>query len=301
MQGACRFRSGVLACAIVLWSASGVSAQERCFVGGVDQPGGCRFEAPRWVGEFATLSANGLLGALTGGLAQHFHGGSFQDGFVRGAMGGAIVYAGKRITSERFSGAGLLGRGVAALGSSAVRNAGAATPSFSRLTLPLGPLWLDIDAPTRALGVRVDPVALGWVVYAVVETELEIDWGGTLSAGAPVFRTENRSLRLSGDSVHTAGVTNAGIMFLSDVPAFGPSHARRQGAHERVHVIQEDQLAIMWTDPLGEWALRRTPALSGAESLLVVNLSTEILRLLGGAIPEYGDRPWELESIFRAR
>jgi hypothetical protein len=32
-----------------------------------------------------------------------------------------------------------------------------------------------------------------------------------------------------------------------------------------------------------------------------VNLSTELLRLLGGLIPEHGDRPWELESIFLAR
>ncbi len=301
MTGMCRFRAGVAAFTILVWSGSAVSAQEQCFAGSVDHPGGCRFEAPRWAGEFATMSANGMLGALTAGFAQHFRGGSFQDGFVRGAMGGVIVYAGKRISSERFSGAGLLGRGVAAAGSSAVRNAGTAAPSFSRLTLPLGLLWLDIDTPTWELGARVDPAALAWVVYAIAEPELKIDWSGTLSAGTPLFLTNNKSLRLPGDSIHTAGVTNAGTVFLADVPAFGPDHARRQSAHERVHVIQEDQLAIMWTDPLGGWALRRTPGLSGAGPLLVVNLSTEILRLLGGAIPEHSDRPWELESIFLAR
>ena len=301
MTRARRFKAGVVAFTILLWNGSGVSAQEPCLAGSVDHPRACRFEAPRWVGEFATMSANGLLGALTAGFAQHFRGGSFQDGFVQGAIGGSIAYAGKRIASERFSGAGLLGRGVAAAGSSAVRNASAEAPSFSRLTFPLGPLWLDIDAATWEFRVRVDPAALAWVVYAVAEPELEVDWSGTLSAGTPLFRTNNKALRLQGDSVHTAGVTNAGIVFLADVPAFGPSHARRQGTHERVHVIQEDQLAIMWTDPLGEWALRRTPALNGAGPLLAVNLSTEILRLLGGAIPEYGDRPWELESIFLAR
>ena len=285
----------------LLSGAHGADAQESCFSGRVDQPIECGFEAPRWAGELASLSANGLLSGLTGGLVQHFRGGSFQDGFARGVMGGTIVYAGKRIASERFSGAGLVGRGVAAIGASTVRNAGAAVPSFSRLTFPLGPLWLDVDTPTWDFRVRVDPAALVWVVYAVAEPELDLSWSKSLSAGTAVFRTHNRSLRLSGDTVHTAGVANAGIVFLADVPAFGPDHARRQGAHERVHVIQEDHLSIMWTRPLGEWALHRVPALAGADRFVVVNLSTELLRLLGGAIPRHGDRPWELESIFLAR
>lgn len=294
-------RCGVLTLITTLVSASGASAQEHCFAGSVDPPGGCGFDAPRWSGELATLGANGILGALTGGLVQRLRGGSFQDGFTRGAMGGAIVYMGKRIASERFSGSGLLGRGVGALGSSVVRNAGAATSSFSRLTFPVGPLWLDVESASGALRARVDPAALAWILYAITESELELSWSKTFSAGTPVFRTHNKSLRLPGDSVHTAGVTNAGIVFLADVPAFGAAHARRQGAHERVHVIQEDQLSIMWTGPVGEWALSKTPALSRVDSFFVVNLSTEILRLLGGVIAEHGDRPWELESVFLAR
>jgi hypothetical protein len=216
-------------------------------------------------------------------------------------MGGAIVYAGKRVASERFAAAGAIGRGIAAVGSSAVRNAGGATSTFSSLTLPIGPVWLDVDTSTWTLGARIDPAGLAWVTYAVIEPELELDWGRTLSAGAPVFLTDDRSLQLSGDSVHAAGLTNAGVIFLADVPAFGPSFARRHAAHERVHVIQEDQLAILWTDPAGGWILRRSPALRGPASWVAVNLSTELLRLLGGLIPEHGDRPWELESIFLAR
>ena len=157
-------------------------------------------------------------------------GGSFRDGFVRGALAGGIVYAGKRVASESFSGAGLLGRGIGAVGASAVRNVSAATPSFSRLSLPIGPLWLDLDTTTREIGARIDPAALVWTAYAIAESELEIDWGETLSSGTPVFLTNNRSLRLAGDTIHSAGVTNAGIVFLADVPAFGPAHARRQAA-----------------------------------------------------------------------
>lgn len=278
-----------------------LGAQEPCFQGSVDYDGPCYFDAPRWVGEFASLSANGLIGALTGGLSQHLGGGSFRDGFVEGALGGSIVYAGKRTAAESFAGAGFLGRSMAAVGASSVRNVSRGDPLFSRLTLPLGPLWVEFDTPTRELSARLDPVALGWMAYGISEPELELDWGATFSNGAPVFKTHNKVLKLGGDTIHVAGVTNAGIVYSADVPAYGPGHARRHRAHEQVHVIQEDQLAIMWTDPLGRWAMGRAARLRRLRSRLAVNLSTEILRLLGHAVPEHGDRPWEVESVFFAR
>ena len=278
-----------------------LGAQEPCFQGSVDYDGPCYFDAPRWVGEFASLSANGLLGALTGGLSRHLGGGSFRDGFVDGAIGGSIVYAGKRTAAESFAGAGLIGRSMAAVGSSSVRNASRGVPLFSHLTLPLGPLWVEFDTSTREVNARLDPVALGWMAYGISEPELDLDWGGTFSDGTPVFKTHNKVLKLGGDTIHVAGVTNAGIVYSADVPAYGTGHARRHRAHEQVHVIQEDQLAIMWTDPLGRWAMGRAARLRRLRSGLAVNLSTEILRLLAHAVPEHGDRPWEVESVFFAR
>ncbi len=295
------YRLALIAALSATLGTEALTAQEPCFQGSVDYAGPCLFDAPRWVGEFASLSANGLLGALTGGLSQHLRGGSFQDGFVRGALGGSIVYAGKRTASESFSGAGLIGRSMAAVGSSSVRNASEGAPLFSRLTLPLGPFWMEIDRSTRRVSARLDPVALGWMIYGISERELELDWGGTLSDGTPVFKTHNKVLRLAGDTVHVAGVTNAGIVYSADVPAYGSAHVRRHRAHEQIHVIQEDQLAIMWTDPLGGWVIGRVQRLRPTRSRLAVNLSTEILRLLGGAISEHGDRPWEVESVFFAR
>ena len=297
-------RSGPALAGLLLWAVPGaeaLGAQEPCFRGSVDYDGPCYFDAPRWVGEFASLGANGLLGALTAGLSRHLGGGSFRDGFVEGALGGSIVYAGKRTAAESFAGAGLIGRSVAAVGSSSVRNASRGAPLFSRLTLPLGPLWMEFESSTRDVSTRLDPVALGWMVYGITEPELELDWSGTFSDGTPVFKTHNKVLKLGGDTIYVAGVTNAGIVYSADVPAFGPGHARRHRAHEQVHVIQEDQLAIMWTDPLVRWAMGRAARLRRLRSGLAVNLSTEILRLLGHAVPEHGDRPWEVEAFFFAR
>jgi len=229
-------------------------------------------------------------------------GGSFTEGFMRGAAGGAVTWAGKRLASERFAAAGLLGRGVSAAGASAVRNAADGEAPFARLTVPLGPVWFEIrPGSAERIRARLDAAALGWFLYGVVEPELNLDVAESLSAGTPVFRTDGQLLAHGDDEVHAAGVTNAGVIFLADVPAFGESFERRSFAHERIHVLQEDALAIQWTDPLAARATRDVPGLRWLARYVSVNASTELLRLLGRAIPDHEERPWELESIFFAR
>lgn len=65
---------------------------------------------PDWGGELAFLSGNAALGGLTAALIQELQGGSFWRAFLEGALGGAVVYGGKRIAVERFYAAGLVGR-----------------------------------------------------------------------------------------------------------------------------------------------------------------------------------------------
>jgi hypothetical protein len=293
-----RLAAGLL---LALVWAQPLRGQASCFGGTVDDDGACSFAAPRWVGEFASLSANGVIGGLTAGLIRHFRGGSFRDGFVRGMAGGAASWAGKRIAAESFDGAGLIGRGVSAAGASMARNAGIGATTFDRLMFPIGPLWLDVSPGRRALRVRVDVVALAWLTYAAVEPELRLDGRATLSAGAPVFRTDGKLISFGNDEVHAAGVTNAGVILLAGIPAYGPEFERRAMAHERIHVLQEDQLAILWSDP----GVSRVTGLSASGRLanryVAWNFGTEVLRVAGYAFPQHGDRPWELEAIFFAR
>jgi hypothetical protein len=288
----------------VAWlSAPGMaSGQNPCFDGSTEIETGCTIDAPRWIAEFATLSANGVIGGLTAGLVRHFRGGSFGDGFVSGLLGGATTYAGKRVAAERFSGAGAIGRIVSAGGASMVRNATSGELLLSRLTVPVGPVWVELrrTGAGTSLGARIDPVALGWLVYALAEPELVLDAAESLSAGAAVFRTRGKVLSFGDDDRHAAGVTNAGVIFLAGVPAYGRSFERRALAHERVHVLQEDALAIMWTDPLATRAFRGLGEYSPSR-YVAVNLSTELLRTLAGFGSRHEDRPWEMESIFLAR
>jgi hypothetical protein len=157
----------------------------------------CPLDAPRWVGQFTSISANAMIGGVTAGLTQYIRGGSFSRGFVKGMLGGGMVWAGKLVAAQRFSGSGLAGRELAAVGSSMVRNSGLGQGLLEELVLPVGPVRLYVrpGAPTPVVP-KVDVVASAWLAYGIVESELDFDAVESISSGAPVFRTDGKVLRL---------------------------------------------------------------------------------------------------------
>jgi len=260
----------------------------------------CTLRYPGWTGELATLGANALLGGVSGGVTQKLRGGSFSDGFLRGLAGGAVIYGGKRIASERFGGAGLVGRQVVAVGASMVRNAGAGDATFESVVLPVGVgrLYLSRGGGMRF---RADLMTLGWLAYALQEDEVVLDGGMSLSAGSFVFRTRGTTVGLEGDSVHASGIAETGILFIADVPAFGRDYARRTFEHERIHVLQMDQIFLTMTNPVEDAVLTRVPYLRRVEPYVDVNLSSMRLHAPSARIPDHRDRPWETEAIFFSR
>jgi hypothetical protein len=292
-----------LLCVLVLLAGTSAAASAQCLPPllppDAQQP--CTERYPDWTGEMAALGANALLGGLSGGVMHKLHGGSFGTGFLRGMAGGAVIYGGKRIAVERFGGAGLVGRQVAAVGGSMVRNAGEGRGIVERVMLPVGPAWLYVQGSAPRVRLRVDAFALGWFLYALQESELELDAGRSLSAGTPVFTTRNRIITADGDSVHAGGAVKPGNIMLADVPAFGREFARRTFEHERVHALQLDQIFLTVTGPAESELMSRTPGLRKLERYVVINLSGQLLELLGGWIPEHLDRPWETEAIFFSR
>lgn len=255
--------------------------------------------APTWMRETSALGLNALLGGLTAGVTQEIRGGSFTDGFARGALGGAVMYGGKRIAVERFSGAGLLGRQVAAMGISAVRNASDGVGSLERIVLPIGPVRVYLRPgaaePVRA---RLDLVTTAAILYAAGVDELELDGGASLSAGAPVFVAQNVLIRdLADDTLGASGRTRAGAMYLSRI--FGLDF-EQDFAHERVHVVQNDFIFLAWTDPAEDRVLRMVPGGRLLSRYADLNLSPLVTTTLSRAFKNYHDRPWEVEARFLA-
>jgi hypothetical protein len=261
----------------------------------------CPHRYPSWTGELAVLGGNMLLSGVSAGVLHRLKGGSFGDAFLRGAAGGAVVYGGKRIAVERFGGAGLVGRQVAAVGSSMVRNAGVGLGALEQVVLPVGPVRLYLQQAAPYVRPRLDLYSTGWLVYALTEPELRFDAVMSLSAGAPVFLTKNRIFRIDADTAIAHGIAEAGVILLIDVPAYGRDFARQLFEHERVHLLQMDQVFTYVTGPSEERVLAATPGLRRIAPYIDVNLSGALLRVLNGMIPEFLDRPWETEAIFLSR
>lgn len=257
-------------------------------------------DVPTWVGDAADLGVNALLGGLTAGVAQKARGGSFQDGFTRGMAGGAVVYWGKRLAVQNFAASGLVGREVAAVGASVVRNAADGRPSLQRVMLPVGPLHLYLEGNgSPRLRARLDLATLAAAAYGVAEPELEWDAASSWSSGAPVFRVRNQLLRGEGGrEIGAAGITRAGTIYLSQLPGLNYPEDLR---HERVHVIQNDQFFLTWTDPVEDALLQRLPGGRWVSRFVDVNLSPLVTSGLAEVFKNYDRRPWELEAEFLAR
>jgi hypothetical protein len=267
----------------------------------------CLERYPAWTGELAILGGNAILSGLSAGVVHRLRGGSFNDAFVRGFAGGIVVYGGKRIAVERFGGAGLLGRQVGAVGASMVRNAGEGLGMVELVDLPVGPLWLQLQSSRPQVRLRLDLVTTGWLISGIMNPDLRFDAGMSLSAGSHVFVADGRVIGgghhpdPDSEQPHAHGITEPGFMALSGVPAFGRVTARRVFQHERVHVLQMDQLHISMTRPAERWAFGHSPALMRASRYFDVNLSGVLLGLLAGAVDDHLARPWETEAIFLSR
>jgi hypothetical protein len=265
-----------------------------------DAAGPCLERYPSWAGELAVLGGNAFLGGISAGVVHRLRGGSFSDAFVRGIGGGAVVYGGKRIASERFGGAGLVGRQVAAVGSSMVHNAAAGRGPVEQLMLPVGPLWLQLQAEAPRVSARLDIVSAGWLIAGVLHPELKFDAGMSISSGAHVFVASDRIIATT-DTLHAHGITEPGFIAMGDVPAFGRHVSRQVFQHERVHVLQMDQVFLQTTRPAEQRLFREVPGLRRLSRYVELNLSGALLGLLGAGIDDFLDRPWETEAIFLSR
>lgn len=257
-----------------------------------------------WEAEASTLAVNALLGGVAAGTVRAVQGGSFREGFVRGAAGGALVYAGKRVAVERWSGAGLAGRELAAVGTSVVRNAAEGRAALERVVLPvwIGRVYVT-TGPRISVQPRLDLAAAASTLYQALQSTSEFDLGRTVSAGAPVFRVYR-------DDREWIGFHRAGVILLG----YGTDYRgieeqmgedlreplERSHAHERVHVVQFDQAFLLVTAPVEDWLMDRSSVTARLHRWVDPGVAIAPLYLPEMLIP-YHSRPWEREAKFLAR
>lgn len=200
-----------------------------------------------------------------------------------------MAYAGKRVAVEPFDGAGFLGRELVGVGGSMIRNVSDGRGLLDELVLPVGPVRLHVS---RGRGV-VPKLDLSTLVVSgafVLMYDARLDVGASLSSGSMLFR---------GSSSPMPGLTAAGATMLwSDMPS---SEGPRLAAHERVHILQYDQMYLMWGQAMDRWVARKTSAPAGLFDHVELGLTTIGLRAGMGLALDYHSRPWENEAYFLAQ
>ena len=258
---------------------------------------------PRVSGHAQTAAVNAALGGLTSGLLARARGKSFRAAFVRGAAGGALVYAGKRTAVESFEGAGLLGRELAAVGGSIAVNASEGRGAFDRLILPLGPVRLYVTPgqpqPVRA---KVDAAAVGTLLWVATRPGTSFDPGASLSAGGPVFRRTGTAEDVGWEGAQFAGVTVMRRAPRGHQPAAAddPRLAEGTAGHERTHVLQYDQAFLLWALPAEAAILDRSEGGRAIHRYVDLGLNAAMVAGVNSLMP-HDERPWEREAYFLSR
>ena len=241
----------------------------------------------------AHLAINGALGSFSAAMVALAKGKDPWRAALQGFGGGIALGAGKQIAGNRFDGAGLLGRQVAAFGTSLVRSA---TEDTLVLLVPVGPVTMEIrPRAVDRVRPRVNVVSAGTLVYYIIRDDTRIDWNSTLSSGAPVFRfpTETVSTR---DGI-IFGRMDFGTILLGATPPIMDLQRQLTLPHESIHIAQYDFLDHALALPPERAILRKLGV--GEGFLRHVDLGV-VSMLLAGVLQmhmDYDDRPWEREAV----
>ena len=241
----------------------------------------------------AHLALNGALGGFSAGMYALVRGKNPWRAALMGFGGGVVMGGGKQLAGTGFSGSGLLGRQLSAVGTSLVRSASEDT---MLVLVPLGPLTYEIR-PRAAdrVRARVNIVGSATILYYVIRSDTRVDLGATLSAGAPVFRFPTETV-----------TTRDGIIFgrmdfgtiIVGTPASSAIEDRRMTLpHESIHVVQYDFLEHALTLPPERAILRKLGV--GETFLRHVDMGI-VSVLLAGVLQmhmDYDQRPWEREAV----
>jgi hypothetical protein len=237
----------------------------------------------------ADFAVNAAIGGVIAGARSLLLGGSIARPLALGALGGGVQGLGRQIAASPFTGSGLLGREVSALGISLTYSAGV---DSLVVFAPLGPVMLELRPGTaQALRARVslfDVLTLG---LSLADRESSFDLEASLSAGAPTFRRPRSRMPLGAQE---GGFAQVGTIFLAREE---PADSRRLTLrHESVHVLQWDALSQLVALPVERALVSRLPGGAWLERHADVGaLAPLTVYFVSRQLP-YEQHPWEREA-----
>ncbi|HEY7406703.1 MAG TPA: hypothetical protein VH638_00420 [Gemmatimonadaceae bacterium] len=241
----------------------------------------------------AHLGVNGALGGFSAAMYALARGKNPWRAALVGFGGGVAMGAGKQVAARRFDGSGLIGRQLAALGTSVVRSASEDTLV---MMVPVGPMTLEVrPSAVDRVRPRVNLVSAGTVLYYIVRADTRIDWDATLSAGAPVFRFPTETVATRDGVIF--GRMDFGTILLGAAPPVLDPQRRMTLPHEATHVVQYDFLEQALSLPPERAILRKLGVSEGWLRHVDVGAISVMLAGVLQMHMDYEDRPWEREAV----
>lgn len=237
--------------------------------------------------EVAVWGANAALGGLSAAIAAVIRRDPLGPAVLRGASGGTLVYAGKRIAVQEIFGMGLLGRQVSSVGGSIVGNAVAGRSSFDEIALAIGPVRFYSGREVQGTDWAVDVPAVAFTILGM-SLGGKMDVPQSLSSGAVVLKDY-------GDN------SLPGNIWYS--PGRDPDRNAYVLAHEQVHILQYDQSFLSWGAPIEDWTATRFPRLEGPLKYMEFNIPVLVTAALLGFFvwTEHDQQLWEPEAMYLGR
>jgi len=214
---------------------------------------------------------------------------------AQGAIGGALVFAGKVAVARNSDYANLLGRELAAVGSSGIQNAAAGRGFIDHLSLPWGPVRFHIDRlPRTKVSLKLDLAGSVATIIALVDNDLAFDVERSLINGVAVFEVDSaiRSGSLGGS--YFGGVVKFRSRTRYETAA--PSTTRRTIGHELVHVVQSDFQFNALAEPAETYALGMFSVGRVIHRYVDLGLNVPLASALN-SLGSYERRPWEREAF----
>jgi len=220
------------------------------------------------------LALNIAIGATASVARAIVSGVPMRTALMKGLIGGSLMSTGLELIGTESPSTRFAGLQLTAVGASIARNVDGGAPLLSDLTLPLYPFYLRIR-PGTATPVSARLSAMSAVRLATAMTDggrAHVDWGATLTSGAPVLRSSRWRLPSASCPPPCAGAFarhNAGTIVYS-ASAGTDYNLRRTLAHESLHLAQQTRDAILAGIPLSDAALTRMGGPGRALSRFVV-------------------------------
>lgn len=247
----------------------------------------------------AVLAGNVVLGAAIAAIGHLGHRDRSWRAAVRGGAAGVVVFAGKWIIAQNISATNIVGRQIAAVGSSGITNAAAGDGMLQHMTLVYGPVRFHVTTGEK-FGVqpKIDLASSIELWRATQTKELSLNTHRSLTSGVPVFEIDSAKRTGGLGGSHEGGI----VRFRANTPfqSIAPDILEKVIGHEFVHVAQFDFAFNAISEPIEARILSRIPLGGQVHRYFDLGLNVPLLSALNSAVT-YERRPWEREARTLAR